>query len=571
MQTTSGTTDQQQQQQQYYLGPQGDRAHRVMTSGLQKTLTAALKSGEGRLFTVETASLWDCYLSSFKDPAERQYHNCSCCRHFIRRYGGLVTVTEGGRVKSALWDDSRLTSNVPHQYWNFVGRLREYVESGDVVRQFLWKETIWGVPEAGGFKHMNVTSEDCNFEKHLTPNQAMAVRYEDRKHLEIALTGSAFGKHVTNDYLEEEYIKKAVAMLEAGGLARAETILPMGRFLLEVQDSVKASRGEQRNRILWHAVGKAARGWCTPRGSAFGALVEDVRSGRSNAAVERAQAERMRPDRYQRPQAAPAAGNVRQAEQVFDKLGLGPSLQRRFMGIEEASLFWRPASSVYAQNRAAARESNGLFSHVEVKPPKALTPPSNKRLSSVPQTMTFTKFQKDVLPKVLSMTLRVPSHGSFSAFTTAVHPEAPPILKWDHENNRNPGAWYLYTNGSFSSQWALTYNEHVQVLGLCYLPPVWTGHGENMEYQTGGRVLCILQGAHDTHNSSIALFPECLKSELHHVRATIEAHSRATVMKDLPAGTQHAAGYMLNGKNENIELIIGMQEGTAVYKIDRLE
>jgi hypothetical protein len=436
-----------------------------------------------------------------------------------------------------------------------------YVENRDVVRQFFWKDEVWGVPEAGGFKHLSVLAGSCNFEKHLTPNQAMAVRREDRKHLEAALLGD----------MEPEYIRKAVAMLEAGGLARSETLLPMGRFLLEVQESVKASSGERRNRILWHAVGRAARGWCTPRGSAFGALVEDIKNGRSNAAVERAQAQRMRPDQYQRPQAPPAAGNVKQAEQVFDKLGLGPSLQRRFMAIEEASLFWRPAAVSAAQNRAAARESNGLFSHVETKPPRVSAPPSTKRISNTTQTMTFAKFQKDILPKALSMTLRVPNHGSFCALTTAVHQDAPPILKWDHENNRNPGAWYLYTNGSSSSQWGLTYNDHVQVFGLCYLPPEWTLPSKAVEYQTSGRVLLILQGAYDHSNSSIALFPECLKSEVHHVRATIEAHSRSVAMKELPDGVQHASGYLLNGKNENVELIVGMQEGTAVYKIDRLE
>ena len=134
---TSGTHE-----QQYYLGAQGDRAHKLLVTGLQKTLNAALTAGEGRLFTIDTTDLFDHYLASFKDPHERQYHNCSCCRHFVRRYGGLVTITEGGRIRSALWDDSRLTSNVPHQYWQFIGRMMAYVENKDVVRQFLWKDVM---------------------------------------------------------------------------------------------------------------------------------------------------------------------------------------------------------------------------------------------------------------------------------------------------------------------------------------------------------------------------------------------------------------------------------------------
>ena len=55
-----------------------------------------VKTREGDLFEV--------YLQSFEDHAERQYHNCNCCRSFIHRFGSLVTIAEDGLSFSTIYD-----------------------------------------------------------------------------------------------------------------------------------------------------------------------------------------------------------------------------------------------------------------------------------------------------------------------------------------------------------------------------------------------------------------------------------------------------------------------------------
>src|SRR4051812_3346661 len=47
-------------------------------------------------------ALWAHYLESI--PAQRrQHYNCYCCRRFIQKYGGLVTIEESGTATPALW------------------------------------------------------------------------------------------------------------------------------------------------------------------------------------------------------------------------------------------------------------------------------------------------------------------------------------------------------------------------------------------------------------------------------------------------------------------------------------
>lgn len=52
----------------------------------------------------------------------------------------------------------------------------------------------------------------------------------------------------------------------------------------------------------------------------IGTLLDDIASGMSFDSVSRRFAEKMHPLQYQRPQAAPSAGNIAQAEKIVEKL-----------------------------------------------------------------------------------------------------------------------------------------------------------------------------------------------------------------------------------------------------------
>lgn len=528
----------------YKLGEPGESLFKRYNHSVMSTLIDSHQNGQGHLHSVDTEGLWEVYLDSIEDPIERQLHNCRCCQHFIRKYGGLVWLDEKGNSYPATWNHAYLDPGLPQRYRAATMALRREVERRTVTDLFLWSEPSWGVKESGGFSHFYTEPTKPKFEMTLSADQAMAVRREDHKHLGIAVKDPIF---------KPEHLDKALAMLQMGNLANPDALIPVAKFLRTVQDAVGRKSGEDRSRILWYHVARAARGWCTPRGGALGALLEDIAAGKSMQTIARNQDERMHPLKYQRAQVAPSVGNVQRAEKIVEKLGLAASLRRKPMALHEARLFWRPRDP-------KSPPPGGVFSHLQVKQGP---PPMTGSISSQPVTMTFVKFERDVLPHVLSMKMKTPFSGNYCSFTTATDPTAPPILKWDHVGDRNPGALYVYHGGSTASNWHLPSGSFVEVLGLSHTPGAWTGSHEEVKH-----VLFILEGARDRRNNELALFPTCIKSELHEVRATIEAHSKSRKLDEELAPL--AAGYLI-GSERGCDVLVTTQQGTAYYRIDRYE
>jgi hypothetical protein len=295
----------------------------------------------------------------------------------------------------------------------------------------------------------------------------------------------------------------------------------------------------------------------TPRGSAFGALMDDVIAGRNLAATTRSHDARMHPLHYQRPQAAPSAGNVAQAEKIFEKLGLAAALRRKPMALEEAQCFWRPRKYI------PPTRTDGIFGHLKTKDGPAPTPPNTVLNGSV-VVSTWAKFERDVLPRALKIHLKTPYAGSYCCFTTATDPEAPPIMKWDSLEKRNPGDWFIYHPSSSPQMWGLPSGAFVEVLGLAYPPSSWTSNYEGKPL----KVQAILQGARLERAPTLAIFPQSVKSELHEVRATIEAASKAGRLDS--EVRQHASGYLI-GTGGQVDLCVTTDVGLAYYRIDRLE
>jgi hypothetical protein len=519
-----------------------------LAASARRALASALEQGKGVLLRVDAGDLFNKYLVAFPTMQDRQYHHCNCCHSFLRRFGSLVVLTEAGGVRSALWDESLLPAR--HPYRSVAKALREAVESGPVVDQFLWDERDWGTAEAGGFTHFHVApaAEHLWMRRDLTAEQAMAARREDRRHL-----ARAVGE------MDRDALRRAVGMLRAGELSRGEKLVEWAEWLVALQDAANsnASRHQREflNRLLWRAVSEAPAGWCTPRSSSLGALVDDLASGVRVAEVVRRHEERMDPLKYQRPTAPVLAGNVAQAECLFDRLGLAPALRRRFATADELVHLWKP--------RAAPRgQEGGVFGHLGA----SQRAKAEASLTASPVRVTFSKFRRDVLPRALELEVLVPTHGGFCAYTTQADPSAPPLLQWDSEECRNPFAWYVYHNGSPASNWGLTGGRRARVSCVSLQPTMWSG--EDAYAHLGKSALLVLEGCADRRGGSLALFPECLRSELHGVRSTVEAHSRSRSL-ERPEG-QHAAGLRVQ---DGVELQVWARtaDGVARYVIDRWE
>lgn len=497
------------------------------------------------VFTTNAEDLWDVYLGSFPEPM-RQYHNCHACRRFVERFGGLVTIDEAGFALPAVWHPGDADADHMEAIVAMTKRLRRAVVNGI----FLSSEPVWGQPHTpskkGEWIHLHlVPSKDRIFTR-LTQNasQAMAEKLEDFKNVQRAL-----------EEFTAPMLAQALTLLNADALYRSEKVLGPAKWLADLHAAIATHKGRRTN-LVWRAVASAPPGFCHPRSSMVGTLLEDIAAGLPFEDVAAKFKAKMHPLQYQRPQAAPSAGNIAQAEKIIAELGAAGSLERRFARLDEVEAIWRPA-------KVEEPKGGGVFSHLQPKDAAGAIKPMD-----VPaKLITFEKFRATILSGAKTIEFNVPHSGNFVAILTAANPDAPPILQWDSAERRNPFSWYVYNGGSPAAQWGLAQG-WTRVTALTLQPSSWFG-GNYPHHGQGG--VFLLDGAKDTcTNSGNALFPECLKSELHSIRSTIEAYSKNAT---IAAGEgPYACGYVFSkGSSANAAWVRVTDASGArfEYRIDR--
>lgn len=515
-----------------------DAEFRQFSGLLQKNLEAAIRSN-GPLFVaeVEPANLWRAYLSAY--PAhEQQHHNCNACRAFIERFGALVTITPGGDTMPALWNAVDL---LPALHKGPAARMAAMLKNAPIRGIFLSSQKVWGTPKSGGWDHLYVVPPKSSLRTRSaqTDDQAMAEKLQDFATLWRALS-----------FFSKPSIQQAVTLLRSDVLYRSDKVLGQAEFLLALKTACQNTRDEFRANLVWRAVATAPAGFCHPRSGVVGSLLDDLQAGMPVELVKRRFDEKMHPERYQRPQTPPRAGNIARAEAIFAKLGLAPALERRYARPDEVAMIWRWSPKIVKP---------GVFSH--------LLPQDQPVKPGVARHMTFRKFRETILPTAEKIDVLLDQRAyRFGALTTAVHADAPRLLQWDREDGRNPFAWYTYGAPTPVEQWRLTRGSLGRVLGITEMPHQWSGDYPN---HTKG-VLILLDGARDekAERIGLALFPEILISDLHEVRSTIEAHSQTGRLAD-PDGM--AAGLLLHATDQDVNITLRVTASGIVntYHIDR--
>lgn len=508
--------------------------HEADYAKLLASIHATFGDGFERLFTTTAADLYSLYLD--KLPAERDVHTCTACRKFVESFGGLVTIDEGGRSYSAFWDDSE----APDFYRDAIKAMQNEVLRARVTGPFLSSEPRYGTPKTGVWTHFSATPPRSAVfkERLLSAGQAMAAKREDFRTMASALAD-----------FTPAMLTEALRLLEAETLSRSERFVAPVRWLLNLHTARTAVKDARiRDNILWRAIAVAPEGYCHPRASVVGSLLEDIAAGMSFADVKSRFDAKMHPLKYQRPQAAPAAGAIAAAEKMVEQLGIAPSLERRWARLDEIETIWTPTA-----RKAETNGNGGIFGHLA---PKGSVETHSLTMPAV--TMTWDKFARTVLPGALSMEVNVPAHGNFIAMTTAVHADAPPILKWN-----NPVAWYVYHGGSSAQQWGLRAG-WCKVEAISLSPTAWGDRPSSFLHE--GLVI-VLAGAQDTRNESACLFPETLRNELHGVRSVIEAYSKGAKLGD--AGGPAASGLHLGKGTAGYVLRVKSATGITDYRIDR--
>lgn len=518
------------------VGNLDDHHYSLYLTRVQLRVNAAAKAGH--LFETDAGpKLWDAYLSAFH-PSERQYHNCHTCRQFVERFGGLVTIDERGVTRPAVFDAADCDPEDSAAVW----AMQRIIQNAKVTGPFLSSAKTWGTEVTGVWRHLHVTPPAALIRRRdraKTDFQATAEKREDFKNVRRALAE-----------FPPRAVDQALGLLKSDALFRSEKVLGQAQWLHDINEALSAAPRHLHDNVLWRFVAAAPSGFCHPRGSMIGTLLEDIIAGVPFEEAARRFRVKMDPLHYQRPQAAPTAGNVARAEKLFAELGLAPALERRFARVDEVQALWRraqpkpqPTAGVFG-HLLAGKRSPGLAT---------ITPPS--------QPMTFEKFRRLVLPEAREISILVPFSGPFFAMLTAVHADAPPILQWDSEERRNPFSTYTYARTPTpASQWGLAVG-WAPLSAIALDPAHW--HGEQAHHAK--RAFGLIVGAKDSQTGQgNAIFPETLRSELREVRSVIEAYSKLAVIQGREEAS--ACGLPIVGSRLRVLDSLG---NTTEYHVDR--
>lgn len=521
-----------------------DDGYESLLAGIRHSFEEHINGGNEPLFTTNAVGLYDLILNAL--PAEaRQHYNCNTCRNFVDRFGGLVRIGDDGETHPVMWDYA------PAFFKKAVADALVEVEKAKVTGVFVTGELRLGIPKTGFWTHMavDVPKKMIYTGKLKTANQQAAEKAEDFKMLT-----NAIGKY------RKDTVETALNLLRSESLYRSEKVLGVAEWFLGVLNDIEDKRGLRRSNTVWKKTATAPVGFCHVSSSMIGTLLDDIEAGYDFDTVSRKFSEKMNPLKYQRPQAAPSAGNVVQAEKLVAKLGIENSLKRRFARLDELLTLWTPRPG-----KKAVAATGGVFAGVATKRSNAKRRINDLNAPAV--TMTWTKFQRTVLPTALKIEFNVTGRDdSFGAIVTAADPCAPPIIRWDSEESRNPFNWYVYSGGSAPGNWGLRMG-WVEVTGIVLQPNLWRPGFEH----NGHSVFFILKDCkdHRYRGSGAALFPEVLKAELHEVRATIEAYSRTAVIEGYDESSACGIRCQANAKWWDYTFRVTTDLGVTTYKLDR--
>jgi hypothetical protein len=513
--------------------------------GVQQRFALATK--DRPLFTTDCAEdLWRVYLKSFP-VKERQHHTCHACRHFIERYGHLVTIDSDGKITSPIWGEAPGIYRRPHI------KLRARVEASAVTGVFYSNDQTLGTPHTGAWHHLAVSGHPVKKSWTKTAGQMMAEKAEEYGMLCRGLAEFSMPT-----------VGLALKIIEAEVLYRNEKVEGVARWLLDLHAARAGQSGRRRDNVTWLAVATAPPGYAHVRTTMIGTLLEDVALGLPFDVIAKKFKEKMSPLQYQRPQVAPTAGNLARAEKLVRVLGAAGSLARRFARYEDIQEFvWQP------REVREIKTVGSVFGHIK---PKDAFPVQDLWLPTQP--ITWEKFRWKALQGAREIEVLIPySNAPLIALCSAVNPLAPPILQWDSEEKRNPVNWYVYPGGSPPGNWNLRPGCWVKVTGITGLPFMW-GQGWQYDHQGEGVVL-LLDGCKDLHQrAGAALFPEVLRNEFREISASIEAFSRAATLAGVDQATACGWDIRKTTPGQGWKTTVRVTDDSGVrltYEIDRWE
>lgn len=402
---------------------------------IQKNLQQMSKDSS-RLFTVnvDTEELYNLYLDSF--PAgtneiyrERREYDCSCCRHFIRDVGNVVSIKNG--ELHTIWGINPVSDD---KYNVVAAALDAYVKQKAVLGVFLKKEKRIGTPEN---REMLPTGKINKYEHFFVDLPEICIFKECYGHtLEGYLSQFRDVRNVFKRSLDEiskEAVDTVLELIAQNSLYKGAEWKKQLTEFKNYQKEYGKLTDEQKELWIWEKSIAAGAVIGKIRNHSIGTLLVNISEGMDLDLAVRKYEQIVAPVNYKRPKAIFTKKMLEDAKKTITELGYMDSLQRRFATLDDITV-----NNILFSNKDAAKRITGamdLFDEMEQD--VAIDP---KRFSKV-EEISAEDFIKNVLPVAKELEVYL-ENKHIQNMVSLIAPEvadAKTMFKW------NNGMSWAYT------------------------------------------------------------------------------------------------------------------------------
>lgn len=402
---------------------------------IQKNLQQMSKDSS-RLFTVnvDTEELYNLYLDSF--PAgtneiyrERREYDCSCCRHFIRDVGNVVSIKNG--ELHTIWGINPVSDD---KYNVVAAALDAYVKQKAVLGVFLKKEKRIGTPEN---REMLPTGKINKYEHFFVDLPEICIFKEYYGHtLEGDLSQFRDVRNVFKRSLDEiskEAVDAVLELIAQNSLYKGAEWKKQLTEFKNYQKEYGKLTDEQKELWIWEKSIAAGAVIGKIRNHSIGTLLVNISEGMDLDLAVRKYEQIVAPVNYKRPKAIFTKKMLEDAKKTITELGYMDSLQRRFATLDDITV-----NNILFSNKDAAKRITGamdLFDEMEQD--IAIDP---KRFSKV-EEISAEDFIKNVLPVAKELEVYL-ENKHIQNMVSLIAPEvadAKTMFKW------NNGMSWAYT------------------------------------------------------------------------------------------------------------------------------
>ena len=277
----------------------------------------SLKSSPLFYKNVDRDKIWEIYLGGF-DEADRQEHNCNCCKSFLRQYSGIVAIKNGQVI--SLWDN--LTGL--GQYEASILAVRDYIHSLPITDVFVSdseragtdknRDRVRNVEWNHFFLQVPRTYVKSNYE-------IDSFRGEKRSNKEVLMNSiQKISLSAVNDVLD---------LINSGSLYRGNEFLSIVKSMGQLLKETSLLTLEQLDAYCWVRSTTDPQ-LCRIKNTVIGTLMVALTEGEELETAVRKYEAMVAPTNYKRPTALVTPKMVEQAKEKLSELGLMNSLERRF-------------------------------------------------------------------------------------------------------------------------------------------------------------------------------------------------------------------------------------------------